>query len=38
MLFPRSSPWEQVGEGESYKSKEYTLVPPKPEEKKDEKK
>ena len=36
--FEANSPWEQVGEGKSYQPKEYTLVPPKPEEKKDDKK
>ncbi|KDN36419.1 putative NADH-ubiquinone oxidoreductase 30.4 kDa subunit mitochondrial precursor [Tilletiaria anomala UBC 951] len=29
--FEANSPWEQVGEGQSYKPKEYTLTPPKPE-------
>ncbi|KAN0063161.1 putative NADH-ubiquinone oxidoreductase 30.4 kDa subunit, mitochondrial [Thecaphora frezii] len=30
--FEANSPWEQVGEGESYRPKEFTLTPPKPKE------
>lgn len=30
--FESSSPWEQVGQGESYKPAEYKLTPPKPKE------
>lgn len=36
--FDSVSPWEQVGEGASYKPNEYKLVPPKPKEEDKEKK
>ena len=36
--FEANSPWEPVGEGVSYKPKDYTLTPPKPAEDEKEKK